>query len=112
VGLEADAAFIPEEIAPLEAFSEKISEFRADRCGQWPTYDFTKLEIDELLTLAQSAHKAFGGSDADILPIDADVPREFTGDQLLRSVEANAELLNVSEYIDTMLMRMPNDAFG
>ena len=105
-GLEADAAFIPEEIAPLEAFSEKISEFRADRGGQWPTYDFTKLEIDEFLTLAQAAHKAFGGSDTDILPIDADVPREFTGDQLLRSVEANAELLNVSEYVDTMLMRI------
>ncbi len=48
----------------------------------------------------------FGGSDTDILPIDADVPRPFTGDQLLRSVEATAELLGVSEYVETMLMRI------
>ncbi|WP_235390818.1 ATP-binding protein [Pseudomonas avellanae] len=54
----------------------------------------------------QAAHIAFGGSEADTLPIDADVPREFTGEQFLRSVEANAELLNVSEYVDTMLMRI------
>ncbi|WZB64876.1 ATP-binding protein [Achromobacter xylosoxidans] len=43
---------------------------------------------------------------ADALPIDADVPRPFTGDQLLRSVEANAELMGVSEYVETMLMRI------
>jgi hypothetical protein len=30
----------------------------------------------------------------------------FTGDQLLRSVEANAELLGVSEYVETMQMRI------
>lgn len=40
------------------------------------------------------------------MPIDADVPRAFTGDQLLRSVEANAEMLGVSEYVETMLMRI------
>ena len=106
IGLVDDATFTQEEINSLEAFRGKISEFKAARGGQWPNFDFTKLEIDEFLIIAQSAHKIFGGSDADILPIDADVPREFTGDQLLRSVEANAELLNVSEYIDTMLMRI------
>ncbi|MDT4330736.1 ATP-binding protein [Methylomonas sp. MV1] len=105
-GLESDATFSNEEMTSLEALSEKISAFRAARGGQWPTYDFTKLEIDEFLTLAQTAHVAFGGGDTDFLPIDADVPREFTGDQLLLSVEANAELLNVSEYVDTMLMRI------
>jgi hypothetical protein len=58
------------------------------------------------LGLVKAAHTAFGGNDTDILPIDADVPRAFTGDQLLRSVEANAELLGVSEYVETMLMRI------
>jgi hypothetical protein len=56
--------------------------------------------------LIQSAHANFGSSDTDILPIDADVPRPFTGDQLLRSVEATAELLGVSEYVETMQMRI------
>lgn len=105
-GLENVSSFNAAESTALDAFSEKITEFSHARSGQYPTYDFTKLEIDEFLSLAQAAHSAFGGSDTDILPIDADVPRAFTGDQLLRSVEANAELLNVSEYVETMLMRI------
>ncbi len=105
-GLAEDASFSTSEIAALDALKDKISAFSAARGGQYPTYDFTRSEIDEFLKLAQAAHSAFGGSDSDVLPIDADVPRAFTGDQLLRSVEANAELLNVSEYVETMLMRI------
>lgn len=105
-GLAEDASFSVEEVAALKAAKDKITAFANARGGQYPTYDFTKVEIDEFLDLVKSAHAAFGGSDTDILPIDADVPRAFTGDQLLRSVEANAELLNVSEYVETMLMRI------
>ncbi|EAR22898.1 ATP-binding protein [Nitrococcus mobilis] len=105
-GLAEDASFSAEEVSALKAVKDKITAFASARGGQYPTYDFTKAEIDEFLSLVKSAHAAFGGSDVDILPIDADVPRPFTGDQLLRSVEANAELLNVSEYVETMLMRI------
>ena len=105
-GLGNDASFNDAENVPLTALRDKITAFSNARSGQYPTYDFTRGEIDEFLCLTKAAHTAFGGSDTDILPIDADVPREFTGDQLLRSVEANAELLNVSEYVETMLMRI------
>lgn len=105
-GLENDASFSADESAALTAVRDKISVFTNARTGQYPTYEFTRPEIDEFLGLAKAAHAAFGGSDTDIMPIDADVPRAFTGDQLLRSVEANAELLNVSEYVETMLMRI------
>lgn len=105
-GLDNDDSFSLGERQALGAFTDKISEFSQARSGPYPTFDFTRGEIDEFLALARTAHAAFGGSDTDILPIDADVPREFTGDQLLRSVEANAELLNVSEYVETMLMRI------
>ncbi len=105
-GLSDDASFSQPENEALMAFRDKITEFANARSGQYPTYDFTKPEIDELLHLARIAHSAFGGSDTDVLPIDADVPRPFTGDQLLRSVEANAELTGVSEYVETMLMRI------
>lgn len=105
-GLEEDDSFSQAEKDALTAFSSKISEFSQARSGQYPTYDFTRAEIDGFLRLAQAAHAAFGGSDTDVLPIDADIPRAFTGDQLLRSVEANAELMGVSEYVETMLMRI------
>ena len=105
-GMVQDENFSQEEQQTLQALSEQIAEFANTRTVKYPSYDFTKQEIDLFLLKARVAHTAFGGSDTDILPMDADVPREFTGEQFLRSVEANAELLNVSEYVDTMLMRI------
>ncbi len=105
-GLAERDSFRVEEKAVLDAVRDKLIALINARSGQYPTYEFTRGEIDELLSLIQSAHATFGGSDTDILPIDADVPRPFTGDQLLRSVEATAEQLGVSEYVETMQMRI------
>lgn len=105
-GLGEQDSFTDDEKAVLDAVRSKLTALISARGGQYPTYEFTRGEIDELLSLLQAAHASFGGSDTDILPIDADVPRQFTGDQLLRSVEATAELLGVSEYVETMQMRI------
>ncbi len=105
-GLADQDSFSGAEKSSLNAVRDKLTGFINARAGQYPTYEFTRGEIDELLSLLQSAHATFGGSDTDILPIDADVPRPFTGNQLLRSVEATAELLGVSEYVETMQMRI------
>lgn len=105
-GLGDQDTFTDDEKVVLGAVRDKLTALIHARAGQYPTYEFTRGEIDELLSLIQAAHASFGGSDTDILPIDADVPRPFTGDQLLRSVEATAELLGVSEYVETMQMRI------
>ncbi|MFT3906798.1 MAG: ATP-binding protein [Steroidobacteraceae bacterium] len=109
-GLTEDSTFSTPESDALRALKTKIDKLVSPRTvtatNKHPNYDFTKPEVDELLELAQTTHSAFGGSDTDVLPIDADVPRAFTGDQLLRSVEANAELMGTSEYVETMLMRI------
>lgn len=104
-GLIQDTSYTPKESVALETLNQKISDLLQAHQGDWPQV-FSRPEIDELLTAMRMAHSAFGGSDTDLFPIDADIPRPFTGDQLLRSVEANAELLNVSEYVETMLMRI------
>ena len=74
--------------------------------GQYPQYDVGPDEVNGFLNTLKKAHAAFGGSDTDALPIDPDLPIPFTGDLLLRSVEANAQLLNVSEHVETMIMRI------
>ncbi|MPW23857.1 ATPase [Paraburkholderia piptadeniae] len=108
--LELDQSFRGNETIALEALQSVLDTLIVARtstsANKYPHLDFTKAEVDGLLASLQTAHLAFGGSDVDVLPIDADIPRPFTGDQLLRSVEANAELLNVSEYVETMLMRI------
>ena len=102
-GLIEDASFNSIECGALQALIAKVQATLTSRTGDWPKI-FSLLEVNELLDTFSRTHAVFGGSDIDILPIDADVPREFTGDQLLRSLEANAELLNVTEYVETMLM--------
>ena len=105
-GLQNDDSFDQDEQESLTALVDMIEGFAQARSGQYPNYDFTKQEVDELLNTAKEAHSAFGGSDTELLPIDADIPRSFTGESLLRSLEASAEMLNVSEYVETMLMRI------
>lgn len=105
-GIENSTVFDDRQNNSLEAIRDKISEFENTRTGTYPRYEFNKIEIDKFLQLLKVAHTAFGGSEMDILPIDADIPRPFSGENFLKSIEGNAELLGVSEYIDTMQMRI------
>ena len=63
-------------------------------------------EVDNLLKVASETHAAYGGTDSDIVQVDVDAPRPFSGDALLRCVEATAEMMNVSEYVETLLIRL------
>jgi len=90
----------------LRVLVSRIEELCAPRRQQYAHHDFTLQEIDALIETASAAHSAFGGAEDDILPLDADTPRPFSGDLLLRSVEAVAEMLNVSEYVETLVMRI------
>lgn len=105
-GIVANDLFSDDQNSTISKLNDYISRLVSARSEKYPTYDFTKPEIDKLLDLTRQAHTAFGGSDSDALPIDADLPLPFTGDQLLRSVEANAELMGVSDYVETMLIRI------
>lgn len=105
-GLEDTTSFLPNGQDALKNLTGTMNALVQARSVQYPHYDFTRSEINQLLKLAKEAHSAFGGSDAELLPVDADIPREFSGDSLLRSLEASAEMLNVSEYVETMLIRI------
>jgi DNA helicase HerA-like ATPase len=109
-GLTDNALFSPDEQGALNTLRTEITNFRnanastGQNRNEWPNYP--KPAADRLLSAIIMTHSAFGGSDQDALPIDADIPRPFTGDQFLRSIEANSEIMNTSEYVDTMLMRI------
>jgi DNA helicase HerA-like ATPase len=104
--LSANTAFNQQENDSLAQLKAKVDQLVQARSVQYANMDFVPAEVDELITLASSAHSTFGGSDQDVLPIDADTPRRFTGEELLRSIEANGELMGTSDYIETMLMRV------
>ena len=71
---------------------------------EWPKY--TKPAVEKLVSALKHAHELFGGNEIEALPIDADIPRPFKGEMLLNSIEANAQLMGTTEYIETLLSRI------
>lgn len=71
---------------------------------EWPLY--TKQSTRNIIEAIRKAYHIFGGKFEDLLPMDANLPCPFSGDALLRSVEANAVIMRTSEYVETMLMRI------
>ena len=105
-GTTEDVSFSQAEKDALGDLNIKLDLMIAAHTQQFASYLFEQSTITELMALTSKAHSAFGGSDRDILPIDADIPRPFTGDLFLRSIQSNAELLKSSEYVETMLTRI------
>lgn len=106
-GLEHELnALAGDELAKLTALVEGMENLCVPRRVKFANPDFTKQEIDGLVEVASAAHSAFGGVEGDSEPSDVDAPIQFKGDSLLRSVEATAELLGVSEYAELLLIRI------
>ncbi|OPY53297.1 MAG: AAA-like domain protein [Methanosaeta sp. PtaU1.Bin060] len=107
LGIEPWIAFLEgDEQSALSELYEMIDSLCITRKEKYAHLDFTRIEIDGLIDCASRAHSVFGGSDSDTQPSDVDSPRKFTGNSLMRSVEATAEMLNVSEYSDTLVIRI------
>ncbi len=106
-GLEPElGSFAGDQKDKLQALVDKVEALCLPRRQQYAHYDFTRQEIKDLLAAISDAHFAFGGTESDILPSDVDAPRPFEGASLLRGVEAAAEMLNVSEHVETLLLRI------
>ncbi|WP_263418403.1 ATP-binding protein [Terriglobus albidus] len=90
----------------LSAFVDRLDELISPRSIPHAHADFSRLEVEDLIRLASVAHSAFGGSVTDAEPLDVDAPLPFSGESLLRSVEASAEMMNVSEHTETLLIRI------
>lgn len=106
-GLEPElGSFAGDQRVKLQALVGRIEALCAPRRVQHAHHDFTRPEIQDLLVAASDAHSACGGTEFDILPSDVDAPRPFEGGSLLRAVEAAAEMLNVSEHVETLLVRI------
>lgn len=106
-GLEsAVGSFAVDQQNKLQALVDKLEDLCSPRRGKHPHYDFTRQEIQDLLSTASEAHSAFGGTEADTLRADVNAPRPFNSASFLRCVEAVAEMLNVTEHVETLLVRM------
>lgn len=91
----------------VNSLNEKITFFKAQRSGNgYIDYTYTREEIKELLSLMADVFSKAGGKEEDFLPIDEDSPIPFTGEGFVQSMEANAEILNTTDFIVTLMPRI------
>lgn len=106
-GFKAEEDFSKDLKDSLAKLNSKISEFCARRTGSgFIDYTYTRDEIKDLLELMNHVYSEAGGKEEDFFPTDEDSPIPFTGENFVRSIEANAEILKTTDYIVTLLPRI------
>ena len=107
IGIEEDVdVFDAEEHESLRALVDGLERLCEPRREQYAHHDFTRQEVNALIDTTSDAHRALGGTVSDGLPSDMDAPKPFDGKSLLRAVEATGEVLNVSEHVEPLLLRI------
>ncbi len=102
----SDDGFTEDLNEAIQAFRVKAQDLINARSGQFPHYDYTKAEVDSLLSLLKDVYVKAGGREEEFLPTDEDSPIPFSGENFVRSIEANAEILNTTDYVVTLMPRV------
>lgn len=105
-GVVSEDTFSQELKYAVAAFNTKVAEFEAQRAPQYSNQDYVRGEVDVLLTLLKDVYLKAGGREDEFLPTDEDSPIPFSGENFVRSIEANAEILNTTDYIVTLMPRI------
>ena len=105
-GITSEDGFSNDLNNAIQAFSVKANELIVARSGQYPHYDYTRADVDDLIALLKEVYLKAGGREEEFLPTDEDSPIPFSGDNFVRSIEANAEILNTTDYIVTLMPRI------
>lgn len=106
-GFNIEESYSDELKESLNNLSAKVALFKANRTGTgFVDYTYTRDEIHELQNLLNDVFQKSGGKEEEFLPIDEDSPLSYTGENFIRSIEANAEILGTSDYIVTLMPRI------
>lgn len=105
-GIVSEEEYSDELKASIQVLNNKAKEFIEARKGAYPKWEYSITDINLLLDLLTDIYFKAGGTEEEFLPTDEDSPIPFTGENFVRSIEANAEVLNTTDYIVTLLPRI------
>ncbi len=106
-GVVAEGDFSASLKAAISVLDEKVRDFHIHRSGDgFIDYTYSRKDIDDLIRLLNKVFHEAGGREDEFLPIDEDSPIPFTGENFVRSIEANAEILRTTDYIVTLMPRI------
>lgn len=90
----------------IDAFQKQVETLINSRSVPYPHYDYTKEEVDNLISGLNEIYAKAGGREEEFLPTDEDSPIPFTVENFVRSIEASAEILRTTDYIVTLTPRI------
>ena len=105
-GIVSDEEFSADLNNAIQAFKTQVAELINARREKYAHIDYTRDEVDRLISLLKEVYAKAGGKEEEFFPTDEDSPIPFTGENFVRSIEANAEILNTTDYIVTLLPRI------
>ena len=92
-----------EAIVNFQTYAKELIDARSDK---YSDFVYTKSEVNDLISYLKDVYSKAGGREEEFLPINEDSPISFTGENFVRSIEANAEILNTTDYIVTLIPRI------
>lgn len=105
-GITSEREYSEELNEAIREFQDEVSKLKNSRSTQYPHYDYTRNEVDNLISQLKEVYTKAGGKEEEFLPTDEDSPIPFTGENFVRSIEANAEILKTTDYIVTLMPRI------
>ena len=105
-GITSEREYSEELKEAIREFQDEVSKLKDSRSTQYPHYDYTRNEVDNLISRLKEVYTKAGGKEEEFLPTDEDSPIPFTGENFVRSIEANAEILKTTDYIVTLMPRI------
>jgi hypothetical protein len=100
---DAEAVETKPELNALIDVFEALAQPRAEK---YANHEYTLDDVNSVIAALKNAFQAYGGQPDEADSLGSDAPTKFTGEDLIRAVEATAELLGVSEHCETLLMRI------
>lgn len=105
-GISRDSSFPKDLNDAIDEYENLMKGFITQRGGQYPNFSYTKNEVSDLYQKLKFIYQLGGGKEEDLIPIDANTPIPFNGKDFIRAIEASADLLKTSDYVDTLLTRV------
>lgn len=104
--LRLDESFNDDETDAINLFIEKVEEMIKKEHGEkYPSFMYSLNTVEELLKRAENVYSILGGKSQDLLPLDADVPKPFKGDDLIDVLEA-LSFGSEANYVKPMIERI------
>ena len=90
----------------LNSLEDNLNRYADNRQGNYPNYNGSVEEIDEIIANMLEAFCLFGGTEVDLYPKGEDIPLHFEGGNLVAYLEALAQETGSEQYVEYLVARI------